>query len=400
MAAIEARSACDSSKDRTTPIRAPWLLPTIGCGRGVAAKRHDGSNSGDLREPASRRRHKPLGCSMIELFAVTIRCSCSFADALLKEAGIDHAIVDQNMSVMEGSLGILPRRMLVTDEHHESARRILVEAGLEHELSCISTPKRARCRADLRRLSRAASSCCVQQRKGHRAGLDAALLQALVPAEAEGAPSISAQALAALPSAVAARATNLSTHRHRMRSRSRRMRPRGIGRFRRIPASRPRVQLVEADVTANATRNLLGGRGARLGIDKSAFDPEGRGSHSADRLPTYRACSARRNAEAWCATRGRPPDARRHARPDPSSRCTLRSPRCCRGKFGGDGNPARSSDRIRGGNPHPRHGSPREPRPACPSARPCPAPAGGRLDAARGRDPSRSGGTLDVFVHH
>jgi hypothetical protein len=72
---------------------------------------------------------------MIELFRSNDPVLMSFADALLKEAGIDHAIVDQNMSVMEGSLGILPRRMLVTHKHHESARRILVDAGLEHELS-------------------------------------------------------------------------------------------------------------------------------------------------------------------------------------------------------------------------------------------------------------------------
>ena len=59
----------------------------------------------------------------------------SFVEALLKEAGIEHATLDQNMSVMEGSIGILPRRMLVAREHYQSARRILVEAGLERELS-------------------------------------------------------------------------------------------------------------------------------------------------------------------------------------------------------------------------------------------------------------------------
>ncbi len=39
------------------------------------------------------------------------------------------------MSVMEGSLGILPRRMLVARHRLEDARRILAEAGLEQELS-------------------------------------------------------------------------------------------------------------------------------------------------------------------------------------------------------------------------------------------------------------------------
>ena len=72
---------------------------------------------------------------MIELLRSNDPVLISFADALLKEAGIEHAIVDQNMSVMEGSLGILPRRMLVARDQHESARRILIEAGLERELS-------------------------------------------------------------------------------------------------------------------------------------------------------------------------------------------------------------------------------------------------------------------------
>ena len=38
------------------------------------------------------------------------------------------------MSVLEGSLGILPRRILVDDEHQEEARQLLVDAGLAHEL--------------------------------------------------------------------------------------------------------------------------------------------------------------------------------------------------------------------------------------------------------------------------
>jgi hypothetical protein len=54
--------------------------------------------------------------------------------ALLDGAAIPHVVLDQNMSVLEGSLGILPRRMLVAEEHIEAARRLLKEAGLGHEL--------------------------------------------------------------------------------------------------------------------------------------------------------------------------------------------------------------------------------------------------------------------------
>ena len=40
-------------------------------------------------------------------------------EALLKGADIPHMVLDQNMSVLEGSLGMLPRRILVDDEHLE-----------------------------------------------------------------------------------------------------------------------------------------------------------------------------------------------------------------------------------------------------------------------------------------
>jgi putative signal transducing protein len=54
--------------------------------------------------------------------------------ALLDGANIPHIVLDQNMSVLEGSLGILPRRLLVADEQVKSARRLLQEAGLGGEL--------------------------------------------------------------------------------------------------------------------------------------------------------------------------------------------------------------------------------------------------------------------------
>jgi Putative prokaryotic signal transducing protein len=58
----------------------------------------------------------------------------SAVGALLDGANIDHLVLDQNMSVIEGSLGILPRRILVHDEDNRAARQILADAGLSHEL--------------------------------------------------------------------------------------------------------------------------------------------------------------------------------------------------------------------------------------------------------------------------
>ena len=54
--------------------------------------------------------------------------------ALLDGANIHHIVLDQNMSIIEGSLGILPRRILVHDEDNAEARQILADAGLSYEL--------------------------------------------------------------------------------------------------------------------------------------------------------------------------------------------------------------------------------------------------------------------------
>jgi Putative prokaryotic signal transducing protein len=54
--------------------------------------------------------------------------------ALLDGADIEHLVADQNMSIIEGSLGILPRRILVHDDDVAAARQVLVDAGLSHEL--------------------------------------------------------------------------------------------------------------------------------------------------------------------------------------------------------------------------------------------------------------------------
>lgn len=71
---------------------------------------------------------------MDELIRTNDMVLISFVDALLKEAGIDHYIADENMSVIEGSLGVLPRRILVSSEGIEAARALLIEAGIGDEL--------------------------------------------------------------------------------------------------------------------------------------------------------------------------------------------------------------------------------------------------------------------------
>jgi hypothetical protein len=58
----------------------------------------------------------------------------SAVGALLDAAHIPHVVLDQNMSVLEGSIGILPRRILVSQCCIDDARALLEDAGLGHEL--------------------------------------------------------------------------------------------------------------------------------------------------------------------------------------------------------------------------------------------------------------------------
>lgn len=59
----------------------------------------------------------------------------SFVEALMRDAGIGVMIADQAMSIMEGSIGAIPRRVLVESDRIDQARRIMRDAGLGHELS-------------------------------------------------------------------------------------------------------------------------------------------------------------------------------------------------------------------------------------------------------------------------
>ena len=71
---------------------------------------------------------------MRELVRTNDAVLVSAVGALLDGAAIPHQVLDQNMSVLEGSIGIFPRRILVAEEDALAARRLLQEAGLGHEL--------------------------------------------------------------------------------------------------------------------------------------------------------------------------------------------------------------------------------------------------------------------------
>ncbi len=53
----------------------------------------------------------------------------SFLTALLADAGIEAVLLDAHVSAMEGSIGAIPRRLVVREEDEHPARRILRECG-------------------------------------------------------------------------------------------------------------------------------------------------------------------------------------------------------------------------------------------------------------------------------
>lgn len=53
----------------------------------------------------------------------------SFLMALLADAGIQATILDSHASVMDGSIGAVPRRLVVAEADEAAARRVLRDAG-------------------------------------------------------------------------------------------------------------------------------------------------------------------------------------------------------------------------------------------------------------------------------
>jgi len=59
----------------------------------------------------------------------------SYVSALLEEEGIAFMVADTNMSVLEGSIGALPRRVLVASDESGRARALLTGAGIGNVLA-------------------------------------------------------------------------------------------------------------------------------------------------------------------------------------------------------------------------------------------------------------------------
>jgi hypothetical protein len=66
---------------------------------------------------------------MIELLRTNDPVRLSWAQALLREAGIDSVVLDHYTSLVEGNIGAIPRRLMVAERDHSRARAALQAAG-------------------------------------------------------------------------------------------------------------------------------------------------------------------------------------------------------------------------------------------------------------------------------
>lgn len=72
---------------------------------------------------------------MIELMRTTNPATIAFATALLRGEDIDCFVFDVQTSVLEGSLGVLPQRLMASRDQAFRARAVLRDNGLGHELT-------------------------------------------------------------------------------------------------------------------------------------------------------------------------------------------------------------------------------------------------------------------------
>lgn len=74
---------------------------------------------------------------MQELLRTNDPVLISFVEAILSEADIVHMVADQHTSILEGSIGAIPRRVLVDDDDLMQAQRLLRDADLGSQLTTI-----------------------------------------------------------------------------------------------------------------------------------------------------------------------------------------------------------------------------------------------------------------------
>lgn len=67
---------------------------------------------------------------MDEILRTNDMIELSWAQAVLSDAGIDWLLLDEHASAIEGSIGAIQRRLMVTDDDLEAAKKALKDAAL------------------------------------------------------------------------------------------------------------------------------------------------------------------------------------------------------------------------------------------------------------------------------
>jgi hypothetical protein len=67
---------------------------------------------------------------MTELLYTNDAVLISYASALLAGEGIIYTVFDTNMSILEGSIGVLPKRLMVDPARIDEARQLMDAAGI------------------------------------------------------------------------------------------------------------------------------------------------------------------------------------------------------------------------------------------------------------------------------
>ena len=68
---------------------------------------------------------------MKELFSTNDITKFVYAETILNSNDIVSFTLDENISVLEGSIGILPRRSMVLEKDYEQALELLEDFGLD-----------------------------------------------------------------------------------------------------------------------------------------------------------------------------------------------------------------------------------------------------------------------------
>lgn len=113
---------------------------------------------------------------MREVLRTTDLVRLSWLRALLAESRIETIVLDSHMSVMEGSINAIPRRLMVANEDFDAALRVLRDSG---EMDATGRENTADRLLGGRLFMR-------QPKDGYRAAIDPVLLAAAVP-ETDGA---------------------------------------------------------------------------------------------------------------------------------------------------------------------------------------------------------------------